>query len=335
MTILFIGPLKAEFVKNDISILSEKHKLILHDTTIGRGFIAIFNLFFSGIIACIKSLRADIIYCWFADYTTPIPTIFGRITGKKVYVVAGGFDVGYLKELNYGAWAIPFRRFCVKNTFRFATKIFPVSEHADKELKERMTGYMVPSEVIYNCVNIQKFKDYFEPEENKNTILTVSRAEDYTEYKLKGSDKFIQIASQLPEYNFVLAGLQGEAYKLATKEGEHLTNLTIIPGWLNLFNELVPLYKQASIYCQLSLEETFCISVVEAMLFGCVPIVANRAALPEIVGDDRFIAENDEAMPELIKKYYSYLNDERHRIIVMAEKFDIIVRAEKLLKYFP
>ncbi|MFA6570319.1 MAG: glycosyltransferase family 4 protein [Bacteroidota bacterium] len=335
MTILFIGPLKAEFVKNDIAILSSKYKLILHDTTIGRGPAALFSLIASYIKSCFKVLKSDIVYCWFADYTTSAPAMFAKIIGKKVFVVAGGFDVGYVPELNYGAWTKPFRRFCVKNTFRFATKIFPVSEHACRELSDRMQAKHPPATVIYNCINANKFEKYLLPEIEKKIVLTVSRAEDYTEYILKGSDKFIRIASLMPDVSFVLAGLQGEALKLAKEAGKGLDNIQIIPGWLNLFEELVPLYKSASCYCQFSLEESFGLAVVEAMLFGAVPIVSNRAALPEVVGECGFVVSDDEAeIQSAIRNGLLENENERKKYKKHSSEFDISIRASSLLKEF-
>ncbi|MBI5325574.1 MAG: hypothetical protein HZB41_09960, partial [Ignavibacteriae bacterium] len=44
MKILFVAPLKSTFVKNDIAILSEKHKLLIENSEIGRGFKGLFNL---------------------------------------------------------------------------------------------------------------------------------------------------------------------------------------------------------------------------------------------------------------------------------------------------
>ena len=43
--------------------------------------------------------------------------------------------------------------------------------------------------------------------------------------------------------------------------------------------------KRAKVYCQLSRDETFGISLVEAMAYGCVPVVSDKGALPWIVGN--------------------------------------------------
>ncbi len=49
-------------------------------------------------------------------------------------------------------------------------------------------------------------------------------------------------------------------------------------------DELQSYYKKAKIYCQFSRSESFGVSIVEAMYFGCFPIVTNVGGMPELVG---------------------------------------------------
>jgi glycosyltransferase involved in cell wall biosynthesis len=58
-------------------------------------------------------------------------------------------------------------------------------------------------------------------------------------------------------------------------------------------DELQNYYKKAKIYCQFSRSESFGVSVVEAMYFGCVPFVTNAGGLPEIVGKNGIIANRN------------------------------------------
>ena len=50
-------------------------------------------------------------------------------------------------------------------------------------------------------------------------------------------------------------------------------------------DSLIEYYQKAKVYCQLSYRESFGVSLAEAMLCGCVPVVTSKAALPEVVGD--------------------------------------------------
>jgi glycosyltransferase involved in cell wall biosynthesis len=55
-------------------------------------------------------------------------------------------------------------------------------------------------------------------------------------------------------------------------------------GWLS-DEELHERYRRASVYVQASRHEGFGLAVAEAMLAGCVPVVTNVTAMPEVVGD--------------------------------------------------
>jgi hypothetical protein len=48
--------------------------------------------------------------------------------------------------------------------------------------------------------------------------------------------------------------------------------------------EYIELLKHAKVYCQLSKRESFGISLLEAMAYGCIPVVSNMEALPWVVG---------------------------------------------------
>ncbi len=49
--------------------------------------------------------------------------------------------------------------------------------------------------------------------------------------------------------------------------------------------ELLAAYRRAAVYVQASRHEGFGLAVAEAMLAGCVPVVMDVTAMPEVVGD--------------------------------------------------
>ena len=53
-------------------------------------------------------------------------------------------------------------------------------------------------------------------------------------------------------------------------------------GWLS-DEDLEATYRRASVYVQASRHEGFGLAVAEAMLAGCVPVVMNVTAMPEVV----------------------------------------------------
>jgi glycosyltransferase involved in cell wall biosynthesis len=98
----------------------------------------------------------------------------------------------------------------------------------------------------------------------------------------KGQVAFVEAAGELPELRFVLAGrwLDGAVEELRSRAGENVE----LTGWLAQ-DDLLELYRRAAVYVQASRHEGFGLAVAEAMLAGCVPVVMNVTAMPEVVGD--------------------------------------------------
>ncbi len=65
-------------------------------------------------------------------------------------------------------------------------------------------------------------------------------------------------------------------------------------GWVS-DEELQDLYRRASVYVQASRHEGFGLAVAEAMLAGCVPVVMDVTAMPEVVGDAGVLIDSQDA----------------------------------------
>jgi glycosyltransferase involved in cell wall biosynthesis len=112
-------------------------------------------------------------------------------------------------------------------------------------------------------------------------------------------------------------------------------------GWIDEM-ALLEYYSRASVYIQASLHEGFGLSVAEAMLAGCIPVVANVGSLPEVVGNCGFYFNTDspEEMANTIKVALKASPTQRikarHRILMgfpLAERRKIleqIVRTVRL-----
>ena len=96
-------------------------------------------------------------------------------------------------------------------------------------------------------------------------------------------------------------------------------------------DELIMLYSESKVYCQLSLHESFGCALVEAMLCDCIPVVTNRGALPEIVGKEGYIIPfgNVNRTVEAIKEA---LNSYNKGSRTQGEKFSFTKRKEGLLR---
>lgn len=330
MIITFVGPAQSRFVQNDIEILRRRHTLRLVDANIGRGSSAALNLLKLQWQIVRSLFGSQALFFWFADYYSLIPTIIARLLGKKVYIVAGGFDVTYIPEVKSGARVRPLRWFLVRNSHRFATKVFPVSNYA-QHLLDANSKYHGPSEVIYNAVDTKRFPFSSAPREP--IAITVTQLDIVLDYLLKGIDVFIKTAEASPEIRFELIGIRGEALAFARKASSHLKNITITEGPV-AYETLLQYYYKASTYCQLSMDETFGVATAEAMSCGCIPVVSEVPSLREVTGETGYIIDrkNIEAIAKAIKESFMAGETTRRACSDYVKKFDIEHRAEQLLK---
>jgi len=334
MNVLLLGPTRSSFVKTDIKILSAMCRLERLDTSMGRGAQGGIKLIGITLKTIVKMFSCDVVYIWFADFYSLIPAIFGKILHKRVIVIAGGFDVGYIPELNYGARARKMRWFCVKNTFKYCSLILPVSQHAMRELDWLTERKHAPATMVYNGIDVSLFHTRIKDIDVKKIALTVSQADTVVEYIRKGIDSFIAAAKEAQDITFQVAGLTDAALQRAKQDSAGMNNVEIIKGPI-AYSELPAYYYNAVAYCQFSLEETFGMAVVESMLCGCIPIVSAHGALPELVGDSGYIANDHIPFSDVITEAF-----QRNELFdcsktrKQAEQFSIERRAERLKEVF-
>ncbi len=179
--------------------------------------------------------------------------------------------------------------------------------------------------VLYNGIDVDKFRPKGEKE---NLVITVASGSGNV-ITLKGLNAFLGAASQLPEVKFLVLGLSKEDRdKLEAKSTENVE----LCGYVS-HEELVSFYQRARVYCQLSYRESFGVALAEAMACGCVPVVTDCGALPEVVGDAGFYVPygDERKTAEGIKEALRSKRGEmaRNRI---EEKFDLRKRERELFR---
>jgi len=302
--ILVVGPLRSTFVKTDIAGLSDLGAVDTIDSVVGRGLKGALRLGFMVLRIILRLPTTDILYCWFADYHTVLPALVARITRTRVVVVAGGYDVGYLPEIGYGARVRPLRWWCVRTTFRVATLVLPVSVYANRQLQMLTEGKTAPHHVVYNGVLRDQFPENINNERDALAI-TVSQGDTIVEYIRKGLPRFINVARMCPSISFVIVGPTGAALEQAQKDSANIPNISIVPGFVSLHGTIIPMFQRATVYCQFSIEETFGMAVVEAMLCGCIPVTTNGGALPEVTGTVGYRGDTDSELAALIERAHA------------------------------
>lgn len=283
-SIVFIYRSISPFIRNDIEILQKHFNVHVLEY---KGVGDVFKILF-----CVADL--DICFSWFAGRYALLAVIFSRIFNKKSIVVAGGYDAAYAPEIHYGARCNPITAWISKFVFKHADVVLAVSDITKKEVG----GWIKPKKLylIYNGVDEEKFKPKGEKED---LILTVG-SKQKEEIRLKGLEAFVKSAAVLPEKKFVVIGPSNDAINYLKSFGS--PNVEFVS--FSKQDDLIEYYQRAKVYCQLSYRESFGMALVEAMACECVPVVTDRVALPEVVGDVGFYVpyNNSKATADAVKK---------------------------------
>ena len=240
-------------------------------------------------------LWTDLTFSWFADTHAFLAACLSKIFNKRSIVVVGGYEVAKVPEIGYGAMLNTRSARRVKYVLENTYKVLAVSEFSKKEILKYTNSKNV--ELVYNGVDCDKFKPKGEKE---NLIVTVSVGDNWKRIQKKGLDTFVKSAKFLPDVNFLMIGIEGDALKklkdLAPSNIEFIGPVSQV--------DLIPYYQRAKVYVQVSAHESFGVAMAEAMSCECIPVVTNRGAIPEVVGDTGFyVAYNDpKSTAEAIKK---------------------------------
>lgn len=272
--ILFVYPYISSFIKEDLEILQRNFEVVPFKWTSLKDINNLTNLLLN--IRC-----TNLNFIWFADIYASLTVLASKLLGKKSIVVVGGFDVANTPEINYGLMRKPLSAYMVKFVLKNAEKILTV----DESLKEEAitNAKIVGSNIVtvptgYDC---EKFKPSTEKE---NIVMTVSVGDSWERVRLKGIDVFVETANLLPEVQFIIIGIQGEA--LENLKSMSTSNVKFVPQLPH--DELIAYYQKAKVYCQLSMREGLPNALCEAMLCECVPVGTNRYGIVTAIGDTGF-----------------------------------------------
>lgn len=266
--ILFVHNYPQPFVRIDLALLRERWTVDERYEQSPKRInpLAIFN----------AVRRADLVFCWFASWHSLFPALFARLLGKPCIVVVGGYDTANVPEAGYGSQRGGMRRRIVQAIVRASTHFITNSESAKREA---MTNAGIPVEkitVIYHGVDPIPAGEA----EREKIALTVGGVWREN-LRRKGLLPFVEAAAHLPDWTFVVVGKWYDGIdELKAASGANVE----LTGFLD-DAALADWYRRASVYVQASLHEGFGMSMAEAMSAGCIPVVTNVGAIPEVVGD--------------------------------------------------
>ena len=262
--------------------------------------------------------RHDLIFGWFASWHTFLPVLFAKLQGKRSILIVGGYDVANVPTAQYGSQRGGFRKWLATVILKLATHLVPFSQSAKAEILHNTP--VSASKITSIYLGVPDFAVNLDTP-RQPIILTVSGVRPSNLWR-KGLLPFVQTAALLPEYKFVVAGKWYDASIETLRQ--HAASNVEFTGFID-DETLYSLYREASVYVQASLHEGFGLSLVEAMLGGCIPVVTRVGSLPEVVGKTGIYTPSNQ--PEAI-----------HSAIVEALALDETVRhtvRQRILTEFP
>jgi glycosyltransferase involved in cell wall biosynthesis len=329
------------FIKADREILSSEYKILNFKyspksklSTIGTTFYQLFYILQNW-------NKYPIIISQIAGLHTFTPSLLSFLKFKKHLIILHGTDSNIIPEINYGNLQKPYLKWFTKFSIKHATLLVPVSlsliesqskYNTDKNarfgLRNIIQDFNTQFEVINNGLDGSLFK-IINFNRSPETFLTVALDLHLEKnVKLKGVDLILQLAKAFPELSFTIIGSE----KIYGYD-DSLNNVKLI-GKVSQ-EELIQHYNSHKFYFQLSMSESFGLSLCEAMLCGCIPIVSNVGMMHEIIEDEGYILEKRD-FNELKEIFFQIVNNpkiisqQKLRNLII-DKYSKDIRKEKLL----
>jgi len=272
---------------------------------------------------------ADIVIFWFVGRAA-FMSMFPPPKGPKIVSLVGGYESARIEEFGYGSALSFWKRRIIKSILRRSHRVIAVSNCTMRELG---LNYDLPEShitVIYNAIDTRQF---IPPAQDapRSGVFTAGHL-DRVLIRKKGYDVLVDAARRLPDVRFAIAG------RLVGPEVEEFVRCA--PNNVDFLGEISQeelrlRIQSAKVYFQPSRHESFGVSVIEAMSCGCVPVVSNMGALPEVVGDSGYVLESLEIehVTMVLRAALDAPPEAHNRARAhVVEHFDIGLRGERLSK---
>lgn len=278
--VLFVRPYNSSFIERDFEILEKHFDIKLLELRSNKKKLSEKLKILVKIFKYL--LWADITFSWFADIHTFRIIKISKIIGRKSIVVIGGYEVAEIPEISYGGMVNSKSASIVKYILNNADVILTVDEGLKIDAI-RSSGILRD-----NILTIPTGYDHeqFRPKgEKENLIITVASVDNWERARLKGVDIFVESAKFLPDFKFIVIGIEGDALKkLKTISPPNLNYIMKLPQ-----EKIIAYYQKAKIYCQLSMREGLPNALCEAMLCECIPVGSDVQGVRTAIGDAGFL----------------------------------------------
>ncbi len=272
--ILFVHQGLKSFVHYDYEILNESYEVLL----LNLYSYSLKNL--SSLFGSI--LRTDLVFIWFLGRHAILPLLLAALLKKRVILVPGGWDAAACPEIGYGLM-MGARKKWVRMLYHLATKIVAISEANRNDIEENVDKNLKSKiRLIYQGF----YEEAVAGAGEKAGVLTVGGV-NRSNLVRKGLLDFVHLSRRFPGIPFVIIGKWEDEKAVQTLRSAAGENV-FIAGEVS-DSELNEWMCRSKIYVQLSYHEGFGCAVAEAMLRECIPVVTDRYALPEVVGETGYI----------------------------------------------
>lgn len=280
--VLFVRPRGGKFVDIDKDIFAKHFRLkVVNAVWREKGPLSIVLVPFRILRG---TLRAEVTFTWFVGAHAFFMVLWSRLLGKKSIVVMAGYEVlrvtGNRYGLSSGGLFARMARFTLNN----ANLILAVDDSLRIKAIENIGAIGSNIRTVPTGYDSNEFRPAGTKE---NLALTVGISRNLWRNRFKGIDFFAECARSLPDLDFLVIGVEDEAFQdLAKRNIGNLRLLGPLPQ-----SELLTYLQKAKIYCQFSLHEGLPNSLCEAMLCECVPVGTKICGIPIAIGDTGFYAE--------------------------------------------
>lgn len=171
--------------------------------------------------------------------------------------------------------------------------LFTVENKSFYAVMKRMALFRNRIEYLPNCVSLYDAKmiNLFNNNVKENIVITVSRLGD----PIKNNEMLLDSICKLPdkllmEWKFIFIGPYTDAFHhYYSSIDEKVRNRITLTGPIYDRNKLFNLLSKSKIFSLTSTSESFGIATIEAMYFGCYPVLTNYGSIvKDIIPNEKY-----------------------------------------------
>ncbi|WP_207431188.1 glycosyltransferase family 4 protein [Sabulibacter ruber] len=341
--LLYFYPAQSSFVVKDLRLMEQqyevRHQGFLPAKKWQTPLVWLGQFFF--LLSHIWQAKALVVM--FAGYHSFFPALFGKLARKPCLIVAGGTDCVSFPSIGYGVFTNPILGRFARWSYQLAAHIAPVHEKLvwqdytyqpndflHQGFRFHCPDLKTPHTVVYNGYDASFWQPDPAVVRQPNSFLTVCAGLNmrFTQ-RLKGVDLILEVAHLVPEATFTIVGAP-DSFKFPNQAA----NVKLLPKMP--LADLKGIYSAHTFYMQLSMSEGFPNALSESMLCGCVPVVSQVAAMPDLIGSSGFVLKERkvEMLEQVVRQAMAATNLRQmgqHARTIMAENYPEERREQELL----